>query len=101
MLINPFRNTWVVAKEDFLFRGCKLEMGSVFRPRTLNPRAWKKLIVSGEIVKKEDFVAEPKEVVPEKVVPVEVPTEDPVVEEVQEKKPKKASKKKSTKKKEK
>lgn len=100
MLRSPLRKTWVVAKDDFTFRGVKLEAGSVFRPRTLNPRAWKRFIAAGSIVPKSDFEATKKEepvVVPEPA-PTPVEVVEPVAEVVEEvKKPKKAKPKKKKK----
>ena len=87
MLVNPYRDTWVVAK-DFDFRGVKMELGSLFRTRSLHPRVWKRLIDEGLLVKRSEYEVKPEVV------------EEIVVEEAPVEKPKKKSKKKSTKKKE-
>lgn len=78
MLVNPYRNTWVVAKE-FSFRGVVLSAGSAFRIRTLHPRVWNRLMNDGSIVRKEDYSEETPEKVEEAVVP-EVKVEAPKVE---------------------
>lgn len=81
-MINPHRDTWVVCSSEFIFRGCKMEKGSDFRPRLLHPRAWNNYIRDGFICKKVDYVEEP-EAVPEKVIveeqpKVEIKEEEPV-----------------------
>ena len=108
MLINPYRDTWVVA-EEFDFRGVKMVVGSKFRIRTLHPRVWKKLINGGFLVKHVDYLAkttakpEPSpEVIPEvkseEIIPES--TVETVNSEVKIESKKKPKKKKSTKKKE-
>lgn len=69
MLVNPFRDTWVVA-EDFEFRGVTQVAGSVFRIRNLHPRVWKRLIQNGSLVRKADY-----DVKVAKVVVAEEPVE--------------------------
>lgn len=62
MLINPYRDTWVVA-EEFDFRGVKMEVGLLFRTRTLHPRVWKRLIQEGLLVKQSEYEVKPVVVV--------------------------------------
>lgn len=84
-MINPLRYKWIVAKPDFVVRGCKMEVGTVFSPRLLHRRIWNKYIDSGFIVEESEYLQSKEEAVAAPEKPVQAVSEavdsEPKVEE--------------------